>query len=279
MGPDELSRAINERRAEQAGRSRVGVPAGVRLGPLTATIMDEARSRVQDEFPSTQLWADEIERILSFAQVQGQFECYLGALRGNASQRDSAIAELRVAFCFDRNGFSLVGWRPVGADGNEGEFLIGDPSGLTVFVEVKSPGWEGELSDEEREAGRIDQGKYLYCDGRAIAPWERIQFAIGKAYKKFLSSSPNLLVIVDDLFVSLEHGTEIHANMALYSSHNNACFTHSNFQNLGGVSFFWVKNNGREVWYEMKMFLNPHALPGTALPEPLSLAFKAVNNC
>ncbi len=279
MEPEELRRVISERRAEQAKRSRVGVPAGVRIGPLTATIMDGARWRDQDEFPSGQLWADEFEKIVSFVQVKGQFEHFLGALRGGPSQRDSAIAELRAAFFFSRNGFPIVAWRPLGAARHEGEFLIRDPSGPAVFVEVKSPGWEGELSDEERAAGRIRQGKYLFCEGRFIAPWERIQFAVAKSYKKFSPSSPNLLLIADDLFVSLQHGTEMQAGTALYSEHAKGYFTDSSFQNLGGVGLFWVNNNGREIWYEMKLFPNPNALPATALPDPLSLAFKAVAKC
>jgi hypothetical protein len=48
-----------------------------------------------------------------------------------------------------------------------GEYLIDTPEGQHVFVEVKSPGWEGELSDEERTAGRAKQPKYQQEEGGA----------------------------------------------------------------------------------------------------------------
>jgi len=87
-----------------AGQTRVervvGVPNDVRLGPLVSTIRDGAAWAEEDEFPSDQTWADEVERVLSFTQVQGQFPNYLGRLRGSAKQRHSALAELRIAFFY-----------------------------------------------------------------------------------------------------------------------------------------------------------------------------------
>jgi hypothetical protein len=257
--------------AQPCERSRV--PNGVTLGSLTSAIWAGAAWMSQDEFPSNQLWADEIERILSYAHAQGMFEHYLGALRGNANQRDSAIAELRVAFYFNRNQFPVIEWEPKGENGNEGEYLIRSPEPERVFVEVKAPGWEGELSEEERANGRIKQGKHINGEARAIAPWERIQFAIDKAYKKFLPSARNILVIADDFFVGLEHGTQMHARMALYSAHHKGRFTDTRCERIGGIGIFWVENNGREIWYEMKLFLNPHCLKAVALPEAFVEAF------
>ncbi len=66
---------------------------------------------------------------------------------------------------------------------------------LGVFTEVKSPGWEGELTPKELKAGRQHQPKDLDRDGRAVAPWERVQFEIGKAYKKFDPQNRNLLIL------------------------------------------------------------------------------------
>ncbi|MBI4664604.1 MAG: hypothetical protein HY735_37910 [Verrucomicrobia bacterium] len=273
MTHDELREAILETRARQAAVQRSGVPEGVKLGPLTSTIRDGAAWSTEDQFPSDQTWADEVERVLSFAQVQGQFENYVGALRGNARQRHSALAELRVAFFFSRNHFPVVEWKPVGANGREGEFTVKPPSGANVFVEVKSPSWEGELSDAEKTGDRKQQGKHLHAEARSIAPWERVQFAVNKGYGKFRSDTRNLLVIADDLFVSLEHGTNLQAG--LYSVNNNGSFTSAARQNLGGVSFFWIKNNLREVWYEMKLFLNTYALSAVAIPEEFASAFHA----
>ena len=89
----------------------------------------------------------------------------------------------------------------MGRDRNKGEYLIQGPSGKNTFVEVKSPGWEGELSDEERKGGRLRQEKYLAFEGRPVAPWKAIQFAADKAYKKFATDIPNLLIVADDLFL------------------------------------------------------------------------------
>ena len=278
MTHEELQKAIWETRALQAAERSYGVPQGVRLGPLTSTIRDGAVWTTEDQFPSDQSWADEVERVLSFAQVQGQFENYMGALRGNARQRHSALAELRVAFFFSRNQFPIVEWKPVGANGREGEFTIKTPSGTNLFVEVKSPSWEGELSDAEKTGERKQQGKYLHAEARFITPWERVQFAVDKGYSKFRSDTRNLLVIADDLFVSLEHGTNHQAGMSLYSKNNNGSFTSTARQSLGGVGFFWIKNNLQEVWYEMKLFLNPYALSAVAIPEDFAKAFDAIDH-
>ena len=88
---------IAERRASDAARRRNCSPRHVRIGTLTATVMDGAERRGQDD-PSSQLWADEVERVLAYTAAAGQFERYLGALRGRKSQFESALLELRVAF-------------------------------------------------------------------------------------------------------------------------------------------------------------------------------------
>jgi len=98
VGPDELTRIIAERRARDLARRRYCPPNHVRIGTLTATVMDDADWRGQDEFPSSQHVADEVEKVLAYVVAKGQFRRYLGALRGRKSQFDSALFELRVAF-------------------------------------------------------------------------------------------------------------------------------------------------------------------------------------
>lgn len=278
MTQDAILKAIEETRAEQVERYRSGVPAGVQLGTLTSTIRDKARWSTEDQFPSDQVWADEVERILSFTHVRGQFEHYLGRLRGNARQRISALAELRVAFFFSRNGFRVVEWEPIGANNREGEFTIRTPAGTDVFVEVKGPSWEAELSHEERACGRKQMPKYLHGEVRSVGSWIDIRSAVDKAYGKFRSDTPNLLIIADDLFVGLEHGTGLNVGLALYEPRHGGHFTNTSRENLGGVGIFYIKHNDVEVWYEMKLFLNPHALPAVAIPEQFALAFNAVDN-
>jgi len=276
MEPDQLRKLIAVRRAEQSARERNSPPDGVRIGPLISAVMDGAHWRGQNAFPSSQLWSDEVERVFAFAVSRGQFGIYLPRLRGRWKEFASALAELRVAFYLDRNQFRITEWGPVGGRGvrGEGEFLARGPSGISTFVEVKSPGWEGELSQEERTGGRKKQPKYLHCEARAVAPWERVQFEVEKAYKKFIPENPNLLVIADDLFVSLEYATDLQMGMALYEQRNNGCFASNKYENLGAVGAFWPVSNGRAVWYEMKLYINAHALKTSAIPDDMRLAFE-----
>lgn len=282
MTIDEALKQISEQRARLAERRRTGVPAGVQLGTLTSTIRDGSEWTDEDEFPSYQFYADEAERVLSFAAASGVFERYLPKLRKNARQRDAALSELRVAFFLSRNEFVVEEWETVGASNREGEFTIKTPAGEKIFVEVKAPTWQGELSEEELlHSDRKQIGKYLHGETRAVAPWERIRFAVNKAYGKFRDDAPTLLIIADDLFIGLEHG-QTHANLALYDSrkfdgpdgtNTKGYFTDSFRENLGGVGFFSVQYQRGELSYTMELFLNPYALTATALPEQFARAF------
>lgn len=240
----------------------------VRLGPLTSNLVYNARWFNEDEFPSSQLYADEVEDVLRFALEEKRLERHWRALLNSRSQRDSILDELRVALYFLDKGFRITEWEPTGLDKKTGEFLLQTPSGSETFVEVKSPGWEGELSEEEKRGERKQQPKHIHLETRCVAPWKNgIQFAVGKAYEKFLPSKPNLLVIADDLFFELRHGTETHAREALYTLARSGCFTDKRFENLGGVGIFWVENNFEKIWYEMEFFINSFAV--NPLPEDL----------
>ena len=82
---------------------------------------------------------------------------------------------------------------------------------------------------------------------------------------------PNALTRPRPGFVSMEHGTEIFANMALYDTRNSGCFTGHEYENLGGVAIFWMGNTMSESWYEMRLFLNPFATE--PLPEDVRQTF------
>jgi hypothetical protein len=249
----------------------------VTLGPLGSSVADGSSWLGADEFPSSQSWADELERVLAFAHSRGGFERCLGDLRGSASQRDSALAELRVAFFLDRNGFRLVDWKPRGAGVKEGECSVACPSGHDIFVEVKSPGWESELQQAERLSGRTRLPKYINAEARFIDSAAAIRFAVTKAYPKFAANRKNLLVIADDLFVGFEHRPDFAADRALYARHvepeKKGYFTDSTYERLGGVGIFWVcKTEGGPVGYDMRLFINSHAA-SSALPSDFVQAF------
>lgn len=276
--PAERSELISMIQSDEIARAAEDIrpPSDVRLGPLTMTIMEGSRWQWKDAFPSSQLFADEVEKILGYTLSQGQFEHYLGRLKGSANQRDAALADLRVAFFFHRNGFPVTQWRPIGAknhQGNDtdGEYLLRGPMKVDVFTEVKNRGWESELTPEEKNAGRQHRPKYLSFDGRAVGQYQSIQGAIDKAYEKFAAQTPNLLIIYDDLFISLRHGTDMFANQALYDGHCQGYFRDSKYDHLGAVGIFWAPWTPKRFEYGMKLYLNPCAIK--PLPDDLAKGF------
>ncbi len=204
--------------------------------------------------------------MFQYADIESQFERYFNRLTKSYSQFDSALAELRVACHLDSKGLPISSWEPVPSSGNAGEYLIQCSSGEQVFVEVKSPGWEGELGLAELDSGRARQAKYIDGDSRWVDPAKRIQFAIEKAYKKFDPASPNLLVIAGDLFVAPESAPELFVQGALYDG-GNGYFANSTYQNLGGVALFRVDSDTSLIRNELRLFVNPRFLPETKLPE------------
>ena len=220
---------------------------------------------------------------MNFTTSQGQWDNYIGALQGPDKQRNAALRELRVALYWERSGFPVLEWSPLGAGGNKGEFVVEGPAKERVFVEVKGPVWESEVPNEELKAGRSRQPKYIDGECRPIPPrYESIRFAVDKAYKKFRDDTPNVLVVADDLLISLEYETAFEVEPALYS-HSPASpgyFTDRRYERLGGVGVFWV---GPGIWvsedkqrlaYHMKLFLNPNAKITTALPPDMERAFR-----
>ena len=59
------------------------------------------------------------------------------------------------------------------------------------MVEVKSPGWESELSEQERNEGRTKQDKYAEIEARVAGPLEVVRAAVTKALRKFSGSAPS----------------------------------------------------------------------------------------
>jgi hypothetical protein len=174
----------------------------VTLGSLTRVMLGRASWGAESAFPSTQKWADEVERVLRFLDVQGVLDGFLPRLCGREAERDGALAEARMGFFFSRNGFRILRWEPVEVLNRPGDLDIQWGDTEPIFVEVKGPGWEGELSQEAREAGRLNAPKYVNAEARFVDPVERVEYAINKALPKFASSRVNLVAVVDDLFFS-----------------------------------------------------------------------------
>jgi hypothetical protein len=216
------------------------------------------------------MFADELEDLLALAESAGVLGMYSKELRGRANQRDSAIEELRVAKVLSDKAFPVVEWRPIGSGPKEGEFLVRDPDGVGIFVEVKSPGWESEVSQEERLAGRLNEPKYRDAEAFYGNSGRGVRFAMDKAYAKFHPANCNLLVVADDLMFPLGIESSFWARDALYWE--NGKFTDQSYENLGGVGFLVKQQKNYRAWCEMKLFLNPYAR--VSLPSSLVSAFE-----
>ena len=175
-------------------------PAHVVLGPRTRTVIDGAVWRRESQFPASQKWADETERVLAFLESHGVFGTFLPRLRSR--ERGGAFAEARVAYFFHCNGFRILAWEPEDVSRHPGDLEIQWPDTEPIFVEVKGPGWEDELSPEEREAGRKAAGKHVDMEARAVDSVGPILYAIDKCLPKLSPARCNLIVVIDDLFVS-----------------------------------------------------------------------------
>jgi predicted nucleotidyltransferase len=257
------------------------------FGPLASRVKEGAKW--DDAYPSTQAWADEFEQLLSVARDQDVFDGYLPRLQGRDRQRNAALAELRVAKFLADLGFAPQAdtWKPNGGPDSDGEFAVRSPAGSEVIVEVKYPTWQSELRKEEIEAGRTNQPKHKDLEARAVGPWMAIQHGIRKASAKLDGEVPSLLVLCDELFVSLCTSPDLFAWQALYQEprlvatnpdhFESGYFTDSRYENLGGVGIFKVESNRyTPVPYGLRVYVNGFALPSARLPRDFVRGFGAI---
>jgi hypothetical protein len=252
--------------------------------PLLHQLAQGAEWVGKDAFPSCVEWADEHEAWLRFLTAAGGLGHYTPRLRGPKETRDEAFAEVAVAYFFaTRCGLSILEWEPAGAGSKVGEFLMGFDRGSPVFVEVKSPGWEQEIVETEgRTSPRLQQPKYISGDARATAPWASVRHAVGKAYPKMPDTMPTLLVINDDLMVSLLDWSQGVSEVGLYTPKSpghttgylaeDGPFVDRRCERLGGVGVFNVRLRST-VEYRFGLFENPHALPAVTVPRKVAEPF------
>jgi hypothetical protein len=237
-----------------------------------------------DEYPAWQDFADELEVLLSYLDRNGALSRYLPRLRARAHQRDETINEIRVALLLDSLGYPIVDWgEPQDAPGYNVEFAIALDANSRAYVEVKSPGWESELTDAERMQGRTKQPKYTGIEGGAAGPVQVIRRAVEKALPKFSGKVPSLLVISDDCFVNLAEWGHGPLQMALTGSsvaYGDGLFRRPEYAVLGAVCLFRVMSYvGKPISYQALCLANPTALPGAVVPPELvaRLSTKIIN--
>jgi hypothetical protein len=256
--------------------------------PLLHEVAQGAQWIGTDEFPSCLEWANEHEAWLRFVNDGGALHHYLPRLRGPKERRDEAFAEIAPAYFFGTKcGLSVFEWEPTGANGKRGEFLMGFDRRQPVFVEVKAPGWEDEIvKTEGRASARLQQPKHIQAEARATGPWASVRHAVAKAYPKMPDTLPTLLVINDDLMVSLSDWSAGVTEIALYAPHlpgatlgysaQDGPFVNNRYERLGAVGVFNVRLvSGIE--YRLRIFENPHALPAVAVPPEVADGYTRYN--
>jgi len=210
-------------------------------------------------------WMKEINKWLVFIKNKGELKRFIPRLtKMNNSKRDEALAEISSAYLLENElNFEVVGWEVPTKNNKNVDFVI-ERKVNEIFCEVKSPGWEGELSKKELMEGRKDQRKYIPSECRFFGHWKNIRYAIKKAYPKFLSNCKNLVIIQDDLFVSiLDFPTKTPIDIALYEDtgqYNNekGYFANSDYENVGGILFIDI-NPTNSKKYKIKFFPNENS--------------------
>jgi hypothetical protein len=247
----------------------VPLPSFLNLGPLTQKIAYKAKWLTQDDFPGSQVWADDVERVLSFVLAEGQFERFLPRLNDDRRSRNSALAEIRAAFFFHRNSFRILSWEPKSTTGKLGDLEIQWFDTGPIFVEIKGPDWQGELSDSEKMGERKTQLKYLDMEARFVDPASQVLKVIeSNAIPKFSRDRSNLVVIVDDLFISP-------VGLPGLESQVQAELARAEFAILGGVLFLKADWWAGSIEYRIQFVSNPNALSQCALPFPVTEGFLA----
>jgi hypothetical protein len=238
------------------------------FGPLTAALLSHARWT--DGYPGIQDLADECERLLGFLDQCGELDRYRPRLTAKHQQRDEALQEIRVAYFLNGLGYKIHEWEP--EDAGTLEFSISKSGSELVFVEVKSPGWESELTDAERAQGRAKFGKFM--GRRAIDPMGVIRKSVKKAQQKFSGKVPSLLVIADDCFVPLAGLGSAPLKAALLDgsvAYGKGLLEDPQFSNIGAVSLFGFFGTNRMpgIQYDAICHPNPHAQQSAQVPQDL----------
>jgi len=250
---------------------------GLPLGSLAARQLGS--NPWNDGYPALPADVEEFDNLWLFAYDEGRIDHYVSRLSGKLAQRDEALNELRVALALKSLGYRIVEWEPLGNGAKRGEYSITQDGHGVIFVEVKSPGWEGELAPEERAAGRTKQPKYIPGERRGgpLATWQRIRCCVEQAYSKFSPDRTNILVIADDFRVPLD---DQQMGIALYNPvasllaplgcSDYACsdyglgpFASSTFENIGSVARLTNELLSRQDYvddcYRLRFYHNPFA--------------------
>jgi len=230
---------------------------------LFDSTFNKAKWRGKDSFPSCSGWKHEINKWLEFIQGKNQLKRYLPRLNDSKTMRDEALAEILSAYVIEvKLKYSIIGWEEITVGGKNVDFVIRE--GLDeIYCEVKSPGWESELKQKELLNRRKGLPKYINREFRSIVPWKAIRHAIKKSYSKFLPNYKNLVILKDDLFVSILDRPSNIIDIALYEAlgiydGEKGFFSNNNYENVGGILILNCRLTNR-FEYRYKFIGNKHS--------------------
>lgn len=214
---------------------------------LFDSVFNKAKWLGKDYFPSRPELKEEVNKWLEFIESKNQLKRYKSRLNSSRlKERDGALGEVRAAYTMEiKLKYPVIKWEEKTVGNQNVDFVI--PNGdEDIYCEVKTPIWESELTKKERLGGRKDQPKYIQAEGRFVASWRNIRYALKKSRPKFLPSSKNLVILTPDLFlnpsVNSNMDIDIDIGIALYltdriQGYNNekGYFTNKDYENIGGI--------------------------------------------
>ncbi len=222
----------------------------------------------QDDFPSCIEWKTEVNGWLKFIKSKGQLIRYIPRLNANKTQRDEALSEILSAYILETKlNYKITDWERKTVNDKDVDFII-EYNKDDIHCEVKSPGWESELTQKEQLSGRTKQPKYKHAEVRSIAPWQNIRYTIQKSYEKFLPNCMNMSVINPDLFGELlEIPSNKNIEIALYENSNTyggekGYFETHDYENVGGLLIVEciLYSVSKDFTYRYKFFPNEKAM-------------------
>lgn len=217
----------------------------------------------ESQFLHDQALIEDLTLVLNHLEKHQQIEKYIPRFKGKQTQVIGALAESRISYFLEQNGFKICTWEPAGAGNYEGDFTVQLGNLPQIFVEVKAPTWEGELTREELLGERKLQPKYLHAEARFADPVSLIVGAIEKALPKFEKNKINLLAVGG--YLSFLSPFEIPRN--IFEPKINYELSKINIEYLGGIFILDSGNWGNGIQYKSYYIRNPVVQSISSLPE------------
>ena len=227
----------------------------------------------KSQFLPDQAFIEDLVSILNHLVKHQQIEKYISRFKGKSTQVNGALAEARVSYFLEKIGFKILTWEPAGAGNHEGEFIVQLGNSPHVFVEVKAPTWESELTPEELLGWRKKQIKDLHAEARFVDPVSLIKRAIDKAVPKFEKDKINLLAVGG--YLSFLSPFEIPRD--IFEPQINSELSKMKIEHLSGIFILDLGNWGNSVQYKSFYISNPVVQSISSLPEEVETKLSANN--